>query len=208
MAALPLGAAAGSALSATVIPAIAAPAVLLGAMAVLHATGFFINTLTLFILVLAIGLLVDDAIIVIENFWRLMRDEGLSPKDAAFKPMRQITGAPVGVAYACCSLGMMLSRLDGTGPGQEARSFDKGCRGGLSEECNMLGSACFNGQGVWQDCSAAAELYKKACKAQLARSCYSLAVMHQAGCGIKADPALSRKLMKRTCKLGHPQGCN
>lgn len=93
MAALPLGAAAGSALSATVIPAIAAPVVLLGAMAVLHATGFFINTLTLFILVLAIGLLVDDAIIVVENFWRLMRDEGLSPKDAAFKPMRQITGA-------------------------------------------------------------------------------------------------------------------
>lgn len=103
---------------------------------------------------------------------------------------------------------MMLSRLDGTGPGQESRSFNKGCRGGLSEECNMLGSACFNGQGARQDYSAATELYKKACKAQLARSCYSLVVMHQAGCGIKADPALSQKLMKRTCKLGHPQGCN
>lgn len=208
MAALPLGAAAGSALSATVIPAIAAPVALLGAMAVLHATGFFINTLTLFGLVLAIGLLVDDAIIIVENFWRLMRDEGLSPKDAAFKSMRQITGAPVGVADACCSLGMMLSRLDGTGHGQEARSFNKGCCGGLSEECNMPGSACFNGQGARQDYSAAAEPCKKACQAQFAQSCYDLAVMHQAGCGIKADPALSQKLMKRACKLWHPQACN
>lgn len=208
MAALPLGAAAGSALSATVIPAITAPVVLLGVMAVLYATGFFINTLTLFGLVLAICLLVDDAIIVVENSGRLMRDEGLSPKDAAFKSMRQITGALVGVADACYSLGMMLSRLDGTGPGQAARSFNKGCRGGLSEACNMLGSAYFNGQGVRQDYSAAAELYKKACQAQFAQSCYNLAVMHQAGNGIKADPALSQKLMKRACELGHPQACN
>ena len=85
-------------LRATVIPAITVPVVLLGVLAILYATGFSINTLTMFGMVLAIGLLVDDAIIVVENVERLMRDENLSPRDAAFKSMRQITGALIGVA--------------------------------------------------------------------------------------------------------------
>lgn len=85
-------------LRATVIPAITVPVVLLGVLTILYATGFSINTLTMFGMVLAIGLLVDDAIIVVENVERLMRDENLSPRDAAFKSMRQITGALIGVA--------------------------------------------------------------------------------------------------------------
>lgn len=82
----------------TLIPAIAVPVVLLGTFAVLAVAGYSINTLTMFALVLAIGLLVDDAIVVVENVERLMRDEGLSPRDATRKSMQEITGALIGIA--------------------------------------------------------------------------------------------------------------
>ena len=83
---------------ATIIPTITVPVVLLGTFAILAVAGYSINTLTLFGMVLAIGLLVDDAIVVIENVERLMAEEGLSPRDATRKSMDQITGALVGIA--------------------------------------------------------------------------------------------------------------
>lgn len=84
-------------LRATLIPTIAIPVVLLGTFALLSVLGYSINTLTMFGLVLAIGLLVDDAIVVVENVERLMREEGLSARDAAVKSMKQISGALVGI---------------------------------------------------------------------------------------------------------------
>ena len=81
---------------ATLIPTIAVPVVLLGTFGVLAAFGFSINTLTMFGMVLAIGLLVDDAIVVVENVERVMSEEGLPPKEATRKSMEQITGALVG----------------------------------------------------------------------------------------------------------------
>lgn len=83
---------------ATLIPTIAVPVVLLGTFAILYAFGYSINTLTMFAMVLAIGLLVDDAIVVVENVERIMREEGLSPKEATRKSMDQITGALIGIA--------------------------------------------------------------------------------------------------------------
>ncbi|MFP3503181.1 efflux RND transporter permease subunit [Burkholderia sp. SIMBA_062] len=85
-------------LRATIIPTIAVPVVLLGTFAIMSLVGFSINTLSMFGLVLAIGLLVDDAIVVVENVERVMAEEGLSPKEATRKAMGQITGALVGVA--------------------------------------------------------------------------------------------------------------
>jgi len=85
-------------LRATLVPAIAVPVVLLGTFGVLVALGYSINTLTMFGMVLAIGLLVDDAIVVVENVERLMSEEGLSPREATRKSMREITGALVGIA--------------------------------------------------------------------------------------------------------------
>jgi multidrug efflux pump len=85
-------------LRATLIPTIAVPVVLLGTFAIMGIVGFSINTLSMFGLVLAIGLLVDDAIVVVENVERVMAEEGLSPRDATRKAMDQITGALVGVA--------------------------------------------------------------------------------------------------------------
>jgi len=82
---------------ATLIPTIAVPVVLLGTLGVLAALGFSINMLTMFAMVLAIGLLVDDAIVVVENVERLMSEEGLSPLEATRKSMDQITGALVGI---------------------------------------------------------------------------------------------------------------
>jgi hydrophobe/amphiphile efflux-1 (HAE1) family protein len=81
----------------TLIPTITIPVVLLGTFAVLMFAGFSINMLTMFAMVLAIGLLVDDAIVVVENVERIMREEGLSPKEAARKSMREITGALIGI---------------------------------------------------------------------------------------------------------------
>ncbi|KKI17829.1 MULTISPECIES: efflux RND transporter permease subunit [Sphingomonas] len=89
---------------ATLIPTIAVPVVLLGTFAIMQVAGFTINTLTLFGMVLAIGLLVDDAIVVVENVERLIVDEGLSPKDAARKSMDEISGALIGI-------GMVLSAV-------------------------------------------------------------------------------------------------
>src|SRR5437016_7366487 len=85
-------------LRATLIPTVAVPVVLLGAFGVMAAFGFTINTLSMFGLVLAIGLLVDDAIVVVENVERVITEEGLSPIEATRKAMGQITGALVGVA--------------------------------------------------------------------------------------------------------------
>ena len=85
---------------ATLIPTIAVPVVLLGTFAVLAALAS-INTLTMFGMVLAIGLLVDDAIVVVENVERVMAEEGLPPKEATRKSMGQIQGALVGIAWCC-----------------------------------------------------------------------------------------------------------
>ena len=98
----------------TLIPAIAVPVVLLGVFAVLSAAGFSINTLTMFGMVLSIGLLVDDAIVVVENVERLMRDENLSPKEAAFKSMRQITGALIGVAVVISAVFVPMAFMAGS----------------------------------------------------------------------------------------------
>ncbi len=81
----------------TVIPTLVVPVALLGTCAVMYATGFSINVLTMFAMVLAIGILVDDAIVVVENVERIMAEEGLSPKAATQKAMRQITGAILGI---------------------------------------------------------------------------------------------------------------
>jgi HAE1 family hydrophobic/amphiphilic exporter-1 len=83
---------------ATLIPTIAVPVVLLGTFSVLLFFGYSINMLTMFAMVLAIGLLVDDAIVVVENVERVMTEEGLSPREATAKSMEQITSALVGVA--------------------------------------------------------------------------------------------------------------
>ncbi|MEZ0295259.1 MAG: efflux RND transporter permease subunit, partial [Candidatus Methylacidiphilales bacterium] len=90
-------------LRATIIPTITVPVVLLGTFGVLAVLGYSVNTLTLFGLVLAIGLLVDDAIVVVENVERLMEEEGLSPREAARKSMTQITGALVGIGLVLCA---------------------------------------------------------------------------------------------------------
>ena len=82
---------------ATLVPTIAVPVVILGTFGVLGILGFSINMLTMFAMVLAIGLLVDDAIVVVENVERVMSEEGLSPKGATRKSMDQITGALVGI---------------------------------------------------------------------------------------------------------------
>ncbi|MBP7866627.1 MAG: efflux RND transporter permease subunit [Acidobacteria bacterium] len=84
-------------LRATLVPSIAVPVVILGTFGVLALFGFSINMLTMFAMVLAIGLLVDDAIVVVENVERIMGEEGLSPKEATRKSMEQITGALVGI---------------------------------------------------------------------------------------------------------------
>ena len=98
----------------TLIPAITVPVVLLGVFAVLSLAGYSINTLTMFGLVLAIGLLVDDAIVVVENVERLMRDEMLSPRDAALKSMREITGALVGVAVVISAVFVPMAFMSGS----------------------------------------------------------------------------------------------
>jgi hydrophobe/amphiphile efflux-1 (HAE1) family protein len=90
-------------LRATIIPTIAVPVVLLGTFGVLAAVGYTINTLTLFGLVLAIGLLVDDAIVVVENVERVMEEEGLAPREATIKSMDQIQGALVGIGLVLCA---------------------------------------------------------------------------------------------------------
>jgi multidrug efflux pump len=99
---------------ATLIPSIAVPVVLLGTFAVLAAFGFTINVLTMFAMVLAIGLLVDDAIVVVENVERIMDEEGLSPRDATRKSMGQITGALVGIALVLSAVFVPMAFFSGS----------------------------------------------------------------------------------------------
>ena len=101
-------------LRATLIPTIAVPVVLLGTFGVLAAFGYSINTLTMFGLVLAIGLLVDDAIVVVENVERVMHDDKLSPKEATKKSMAQITGALVGIAMVLAAVFVPMAFFSGS----------------------------------------------------------------------------------------------
>lgn len=99
---------------ATLIPTIAVPVVLLGTFGVLAAAGYSINTLTLFGVVLAIGLLVDDAIVVVENVERVMTEQGLSPKEATRKSMGQITGALIGIALVLSAVFVPMAFFGGS----------------------------------------------------------------------------------------------
>jgi len=99
---------------ATLIPTIAVPIVLLGTFAVLQAFGYSINTLTMFAMVLAIGLLVDDAIVVVENVERVMAEEGLSPREATRKSMQQITGALIGIAMVLSAVFIPMAFFGGS----------------------------------------------------------------------------------------------
>ena len=99
---------------ATLIPTIAVPVVLLGTFGVMAALGFSINTLTMFGLVLAIGLLVDDAIVVVENVERVMSEEGLPPRSATRKSMLQITGALVGIALVLAAVFVPMAFFPGS----------------------------------------------------------------------------------------------
>jgi hydrophobe/amphiphile efflux-1 (HAE1) family protein len=99
---------------ATLIPTIAVPVVLLGTFGILNIAGFSINTLTMFGMVLAIGLLVDDAIVVVENVERVMEEEHLSPRDAARKSMSQITGALVGIALVLAAVFLPMAFFSGS----------------------------------------------------------------------------------------------
>jgi len=98
---------------ATLIPTIAVPVVLLGTFGVMASFGFSINTLTMFGLVLAIGLLVDDAIVVVENVVRIMNDERLPPREATRKSMDQITGAIVGIALVLAAVFLPMAFFGG-----------------------------------------------------------------------------------------------
>jgi hydrophobe/amphiphile efflux-1 (HAE1) family protein len=99
---------------ATLIPAIAVPVVLLGTFGVLSLAGYSINTLTMFGMVLAIGLLVDDAIVVVENVERVMHEEGLSPKEATRKSMAEITPALVGIALVLSAVFIPMAFFGGS----------------------------------------------------------------------------------------------
>ena len=99
---------------ATLIPAIAVPVVLLGTFGVLAVLGYSINTLTMFGMVLAIGLLVDDAIVVVENVERIMREEGLNARDATRRSMEQITGALLGIALVLSAVLVPMALFGGS----------------------------------------------------------------------------------------------
>ncbi|WP_210528706.1 efflux RND transporter permease subunit [Rubellimicrobium arenae] len=99
---------------ATLIPVIAVPVVLLGTFAVLAILGYSINTLTMFAMVLAIGLLVDDAIVVVENVERVMEDEHLPPVEATEKSMSQITGALIGIALVLSAVFLPMAFFPGS----------------------------------------------------------------------------------------------
>ncbi len=98
----------------TVIPALVVPVALLGTFAILLAAGFSINVLTMFAMVLAIGILVDDAIVVVENVERIMAEEGLPPKAAASKAMPQISGAIVGITLVLTTVFFPLAFMSGS----------------------------------------------------------------------------------------------
>ncbi|WP_104662412.1 efflux RND transporter permease subunit [Ensifer adhaerens] len=97
----------------TIIPTLVVPVALLGTCAVMLAMGFSINVLTMFGMVLAIGILVDDAIIVVENVERIMSEEGLTPKEATRKAMKQITGAVIGITLVLASVFIPMAFFPG-----------------------------------------------------------------------------------------------
>ncbi|GMO41466.1 efflux RND transporter permease subunit [Bradyrhizobium sp. TM233] len=99
---------------ATLIPTIAVPVVLLGTFGVLSLAGYSINTLTMFAMVLAIGLLVDDAIVVVENVERVMAEEQLGPREATEKSMREITGALVGIGVVLSAVFIPMAFFNGS----------------------------------------------------------------------------------------------
>ena len=98
----------------TLVPAVAVPVVLLGTFGVLAVVGYSINTLTLFALVLVIGLLVDDAIVVVENVERIMREEGLAPRDATLRSMKEITGALIGIGLVLTAVFLPMAFFGGS----------------------------------------------------------------------------------------------
>ena len=99
---------------ATLIPSITVPVVLLGTFAIMSVLGFSINTLTMFGLVLAIGLLVDDAIVVVENVERIMEEEHLPPRHATIKSMDEITGALIGIALVLSAVFIPMAFFGGS----------------------------------------------------------------------------------------------
>ncbi|WP_166359475.1 efflux RND transporter permease subunit [Pseudomonas akapageensis] len=98
----------------TLIPTLVVPVALMGTFAVMLAMGFSINVLTLFGMVLAIGILVDDAIVVVENVERIMAEEGLSPRDATRKAMKQISGAIVGITLVLVAVFIPMAFMQGS----------------------------------------------------------------------------------------------
>ncbi|WP_434632703.1 multidrug efflux RND transporter permease subunit [Chromobacterium sp. CV08] len=98
----------------TLIPSIVAPVAMLGTFAVMLAAGFSINVLTMFGMVLAIGIIVDDAIVVVENVERLMAEEGLSPREATAKAMKEITGAIVGITLVLTAVFIPMALSSGS----------------------------------------------------------------------------------------------
>ncbi|MNF22161.1 Multidrug resistance protein MexB [compost metagenome] len=98
----------------TLIPTLVVPVALMGTFAVMLALGFSINVLTLFGMVLAIGILVDDAIVVVENVERIMAEEGLSPREATHKAMRQISGAIVGITLVLVAVFIPMAFMQGS----------------------------------------------------------------------------------------------
>lgn len=99
---------------ATIITTMTVPVVLLGTFGILAAAGFTINTLTMFGVILAIGLLVDDAIVVVENVERVMAEDKLSPREATIKSMEQIQGALVGIALVLCAVLLPMAFFGGS----------------------------------------------------------------------------------------------
>ena len=98
---------------ATIIPTLAVPVSLIGTMAGLQLLGYSINTLTLFGMVLAIGIVVDDAIVVLENAERLMHEEGMSPRDAAIQAMHEVTGPVIAIVLVLCAAFIPVAFLGG-----------------------------------------------------------------------------------------------
>ena len=98
----------------TLIPTLVVPVALMGTFATMLALGFSINVLTMFGMVLAIGILVDDAIVVVENVERIMATEGLSPKEATRKAMKQITGAIIGITLVLVAVFIPMAFMQGS----------------------------------------------------------------------------------------------
>jgi len=98
----------------TMIPALVVPVCLLGTLAVMYGLGFSVNMMTMFGMVLAIGILVDDAIVVVENVERIMTEEGLSPKEATLKAMQQVSGAIVGITLVLTTVFFPLAFMSGS----------------------------------------------------------------------------------------------